>query len=106
MRKGITVVRAHAALSVCLLLVALGLAGGGVCAVLAGDLEPAGQGEPVSTLNPDEVTAAGTAAAQAAQQWFRDRAAANGIPLPETAWAERWRLPPRHDRGQRPRLRS
>ncbi len=88
MRKGITVVRAHAALSVCLLLVALGLAGGGVYAVLAGDLEPAGPGEPVSTLNPDEVTAAGTAPAQAAQQWFRDTAAANGIPLPETARAE------------------
>jgi hypothetical protein len=44
MRKGITAVRSHAALSVCLMLVALAMTGGGVYAVFAGDAGSTGGG--------------------------------------------------------------
>ena len=44
MRKGITVVRANVALSVCLLVAMLAVTGGGVYAVLAGNTGQMGGG--------------------------------------------------------------
>ncbi len=85
MKKGMKLARTHAALSGCLLLAALLLAGGGVYAVLGGSNDGGGGGISNAPLGTTEAFSAATAIAEGAQQWFRDTAAEDGIPLPESA---------------------